>query len=174
MRTRLLLGVVLLVISPSLWGQTTPRLEFFGGYSYLNTNPGRGLSGANASGWNASANWSFKRWLGLKADIDGHYCCDGQREHNFFIGPQFTLRGDRVTLFFHVMGGVTHGTADQPQFSVTVAAWESGGGLDLKIFKTDRIVVRLAQVDYLGTRYAHFTQQHFRYSGGLVFRFGKK
>jgi hypothetical protein len=32
----------------------------------------------------------------------------------------------------------------------------------------------LAQVDYLGTHYADHIQHNFRYSGGIVFDFGKR
>lgn len=169
-RNMLCLGILLLVPSCAL-AQSTPRFEVFGGYSYLRANPG-GLKGAHASGWEASLNWNWKNWLGVKADFDGHYCCDGQNEHNFLFGPQVTIRRNRADVFFHAMGGVSRGRATG--FSETPAAWDFGGGLDLKLKRYPRLAFRLIQADYLGTHYTAKAQHHFRYSGGIVFHFGKR
>lgn len=164
------------MISPCLRAQTAPRVELYGGYSNLMASPGPGMFGANVSGWNASLNWSWTRWLGLKGDFDGHYCCTGkgQNEHNFLFGPQITVRTDRVNFFVHAIAGVSRGHASS--FSDTVPAWAAGVGVDVKIMKSERVALRLAQFDYLGTRYAGPTQEqhNFRYSAGLVFRFGAK
>ena len=88
-----------------------PKAELFGGFSYLRANPGSGLSGTNALGWNASLNWNWNRWFGVKGDFDGHYCCAGQKLHNFMFGPQFSYRMSKATFFVHGLGGVSHGTA---------------------------------------------------------------
>lgn len=168
------LGVLALLSSCALaqTTKTTPEFELFGGYSYLRTNPGSPTPSANANGWNASLAWNWKRWVGVKADFDGHYCCNGQKEHNFLFGPQFTLRRNRVDIFFHTLGGLSHG--NPIGLPHNAAAWDAGAGLDLKLRGHPRIALRLGQLDYLGTHYGGRVQNTLRFSTGIVFRFGKK
>lgn len=165
----LFLGTVVLLSACAL-GQATPRFDAFGGYSYLRSDPGSGLSSANASGWAATLNWNWNHWLGLKADVSGTYCCSGQREHNFLFGPQVNFRGGRANFFTHGLGGVSHG--NPLGVNQNVAAWAFGGGVDWKWSRDSRLSLRLAQADYLRTQYAGTAQNTFRYSTGLVFSFG--
>ena len=172
MRTTLVLAGLLFLLPCSAVAQETPEEEVFGGYSYLRANPGSGFKGSNASGWNASAAWNWNKWLGVKGDFSGHYCCsgNGEKKHDFLFGPQITFRRNAVNFFVHGLVGVSHGSA--PAFSDTVLAWAGGGGVDLRL--NERFSVRIAQVDFLRTNYANTWQNHFRYSGGVVIKFGKK
>lgn len=145
------------------------KVDLFAGYSFLHTNPGSGLAGADAHGWEGAAVWNWKSWLGVKADFDGHYCCDASL-HNFLFGPQITLHHGKLSPFVHGLFGLSHGSAGG--VSDSAFAFALGGGLDVKA--TDRIAIRIGQVDYLGTRFADSTQNNLRFSAGLVFRFGKK
>ena len=164
---------LLALLSCCAFAQTdTPRFEVFGGYSYLHSHTGSAVAGANANGWNASAMWNWNRHWGIKADVDGHYCCDGERLHNFLAGPQYTIRMDNWNVFFHGLGGMSHGSV--PGFSESTGAWAAGAGIDVDLFKSQRVAVRLIQGDYIGTMYGGTTQHHFRYSGGFVLRLGKK
>jgi len=171
----LLLICIVFILSISSLAQTAdPKWELFGGYSYLRSNPGGGSDSADSHGWNASLDYNFTEHWGFKGDFDGHYCCDGQKEHNVLFGPQlqFHLRSARI--FFHGMAGLSHGNAPAVHFSDTVFAWAAGGGFDYPLGAKKRWALRLAQVDYLGTHYAETSQHHFRYSGGIVFDFGKR
>jgi opacity protein-like surface antigen len=145
------------------------KVDVFAGYSLLHSDPGSGLASANASGWEGALTYNWNDWLGVKADVDGHYCCDSSL-HNFLFGPQITLGHGKVSPYLHGLVGVSHGSAGG--FTDNAFAFALGGGLDVKA--TDRLSVRIAQVDYLGTRFADYTQNNFRFSAGLVFRFGKK
>ncbi len=145
------------------------KVDLFAGYSFLHTSPGTGLPSAGASGWEGAVTYNWNRWLGLKADFDGHYCCDASL-HDFLFGPQFTLSHGKVTPFAHGLVGVSHGNA--AGFTDDAFAFVLGGGLDVKA--TDRIAVRIAQADYFGTHFAGYTQNNFRFSAGLVFRFGTR
>lgn len=151
------------------WAQDTSKVDFFGGYSFVHSDPGFGLLSGDANGWEGSLSYNWNNWLALKGDFDGHYCC-GQTMHNFLFGPQITLGHGKVSPFVHGLVGASHGTS--PGFSDTVLGFAIGGGLDVKW--TERISVRLVQADYLGTRYADATQNNFRLSAGIVFHFGKK
>ena len=172
MRKTLVVAGLLLLLPCLAAAQDTPKAEVFGGYSYLRANPKGGFIGSNAGGWDASFNWNWNKWLGYKAEFDGHYCCsgNGEKKHDFLFGPQFSFRRNKVNYFAHALVGASHGNA--PGFSDTVLAWAGGGGVDIRV--NDRFSIRVAQVDYLGTNYANTWQHHFRYSGGLVIKFGKK
>lgn len=168
MPKRILCIAVFALLSSGALGQSTPRFDFFGGYSYLRSN-GSSITSADASGWGTSLNWNWKRWLGLKADIGGDYCCNGEREHNFLFGPQVTFRGSHAQFFVHGLGGVSHG--NPAGVSESVAAFAVGGGVDWKFHRNSHLALRLAQADYLGTNYANLMQHNFRYSTGIVFSF---
>ena len=175
MQKTLLLSCFLLVASIASFSQTAdPKWELFGGYSYLRSNPGGGNDAASSHGWNASLTYDFTKHWGVKADIDGHYCCDSQKEHNFLFGPQLQFKVDKSRIFLHALAGVSHGDAPSVHFSETVFAYALGGGFDYPLGAKRRWALRLAQVDYLGTHYADSIQHNFRYSGGIVFDFGKR
>lgn len=168
--TKILL-VTALIVSCALgcFAQDVPKVDVFAGYSFVHSDPGFGLLGGDASGWEASLTYNWKDWVGLKADFDGHYCC-AQTMHNFLFGPQFTLGRGKVSPFVHGLVGVSHGTSSG--FSDNVLGFAAGAGLDLKV--SDRLSVRLVQADYLGTHYADEIQNNFRLSAGVVFHFGRK
>ena len=148
----------------------TSKVDIFGGYSYLHTNPGLGLPSANAHGWEASATYNLNSWLGVKADFDGHYCC-AQKMHNFLFGPQVSFGHVwKVSPYVHALVGASHGTSTG--FTDTVLSYALGGGVDWKL--RDGISWRVAQADYLATRYGDDTQNNIRLSTGLVFHWGKK
>jgi hypothetical protein len=76
-KSLLIAGIALglLLGSTSGFGQDTPRVEFFSGYSYLNADT-NGLVPAprqSGSGWEASVTGNFNRWFGLEADFSGYY-----------------------------------------------------------------------------------------------------
>ncbi len=174
MRKMLVLAGLLALSPCAVVAQEAPKIEVFGGYSYIRANPKGGFIGSNGSGWNASAAWNWNSRWGLKADVSGFYCCSGQgeREHNFLFGPQFNIRRRKASFFLHALVGVSHGNAPAVSFSDTVLSWAGGGGVDIPW--TEKVSFRVLQVDYFGTHYAGTMQHHFRYSGGLVFKFGGK
>ena len=168
MKRILCVTALLLFCTAGSWAQSESKYDFFGGYSYLHSFPS-GLPAGDAHGWEASLTYNWKNWLALKADFDGHYCCD-QTMHNFLFGPQINFGHGKVNPFVHGLVGVSHGTS--PGFSDSVLGFAAGGGIDVKW--SDRISVRVAQLDYLGARYLDSTQNNLRISAGLVFHFGSK
>src|SRR4051812_49307398 len=81
----------LLIVSTLLVAQSkmsksdlpVPKLEFFGGYSWLHTF----LPGDNPdfNGWEASGQYNWNRWLGLRADFSGHYRFVHERQFGFDV-----------------------------------------------------------------------------------------
>lgn len=169
MRKHSLYLALFALLSSYALGQSTPRFDVFGGYSYLRSN-GNSITPADGNGWVGSLNWNLKRWIGFKADIGADYCCNGERENNFLFGPQVTFRHSRADFFVHGLGGFSYGNPVGAYHSV--AAFGVGGGADWKFHPDSRLGLRLVQVDYLGTYYANLAQHNFRYSTGIVFGFG--
>jgi hypothetical protein len=159
----LLLGVLFLASLPAA---AQDKVEVFGGYSYMRFRPGNDL---NLNGWEASAQYKFKDWLGGVADFDGHYGSPsgiGTSVHTFLFGPQVSLPS-RVSPFAHVLLGGAHFSA--AGFSDTSFSMAIGGGMDAEI--KQGISWRIIQGDYLLTRFASQTQNNGRISTGVIFRF---
>lgn len=164
------------------------KFELFGGYSNVTVPvvvggplfpcspnppscpPAQVLGLTNANGWEISGVWKTSRWLGLKADFDGHYtpAFGGSASFNSFLfGPQISAPG-RISPFAHVLLGVSH--QSQPGgFSANTLATAIGGGVD---FKVSRFVsLRIVQADYYLTRYLGSLENEVRFSTGVVLHF---
>jgi len=150
----------------SLTAQAQGKVELFGGYSYEHYN---GSPSGNLNGWEFSGQYKFARWLGGVADVDAHYGSPSgvnTRSVHFLVGPQISFPA-RVSPFFHVLVGGAHirrvgGT--NMSFGTAV-----GAGIDSRI--APFLSWRIVQLDYLGTRFFHVTQNDARISTGLVVRF---
>ena len=141
-------------------------IDLFGGYSYerLNSSPARNLSGVEITGL-----FKFTNWLGVAADVDGHFGLPSQpdaRTLHFMVGPQISFP-TRISPFFHVLAGVGH--VSDNGISSTSFAGAFGGGIDLHI--APLISWRIIQGDDIVTKYFGGVQHSARVSTGLVFRF---
>lgn len=124
----LMAGLVLLLFPFTALGQSTPKVELFGGYSYLRAD-GDGDPSANLHGWNASIAGNMNNWLGLVADFSGHYGSESlsfvlgpvdffqtradDSTHAFLFGPRVSYRKhNKVTPFVHTLIGAVHDKVD--------------------------------------------------------------
>jgi opacity protein-like surface antigen len=163
-----------------------PRVEVFGGYSYLNADQAfEGLGSRSAfHGWNGAAVYNLSDWLGLEADVSGHFkrtcaATSGMtcQQLTFMGGPRISYRLGRIAAFGHGLfgGGNFRASLAGNSASETKLAWAAGGGVDFAA--TELISVRLGQADYLMTRYDQggvpARQNHFRISAGVVIRLGR-
>jgi opacity protein-like surface antigen len=132
-------------------------------------------------GWITSFHGNVNSWFGIEGSFSGHYrseTVDGEmlkvRAHSFLFGPRITYRKHRVEPWVHVLVGGVHASGDVDGDSISENAFAAalGGGLDVKIHKN--VAIRLAQVDYVMTRFFSETQNNFRFSTGIVFRLGVK
>ena len=178
--------VVFLLSSAVVYAQEHPKYELFGGYSLLHNE------GANANGWEVSGAYNFNRWIGIKADISGHYRGDSNiflrsSDHHHFltIGPQYSWRTKHATLFGHTLFGLAHediyervffprppGIPTAFEFGTNSFATIIGGGGDWNLGK--RFVWRVAQFDFVQNSAFDRHENHLRVSSGLVFRFGHR
>jgi len=168
-----------------------PKVELFGGYSYLRVNPGFDSPGFNFNGGSGSVAYNFMPWLGVVGDFGGyHWSQDGESSNVFtyLFGPKVSLRRGGFTPFAQVLfGGARISDSNSCESSVdrvhreqgtgggscsgssNAFAMALGGGVDWNA--TPHIGVRLIQAEYLMTRFASNTQNNARISAGVVFRF---
>lgn len=186
MRKLMLLVSLLLLLPLAALAQDKPKVEVFGGYSYLRTDDDASIDNLDLHGWNASVAGNLNSWFGIKADFSGHYndylVSPGVRadfsQHLFLAGPQFTYRKSDVWQpFAHVMVGAARASARNRAAGInyreTSFAFVAGAGLDAHVAK--HLAVRLFQTDYVLTTFDDFdndAQHNFRLSTGLVLRLG--
>jgi opacity protein-like surface antigen len=145
---------------------------------------------ANFNGWEASVEGKFLPWIGIVADFSTRYASKdfnvvctapgspacppspqtvNAKISNYLIGPRVSVSIGRVTPFAHALFGAGHisdsGAASNSDTSFATAI---GGGLDYKLIKG---IAWRVQGDELHTRFFNSTQDHFRFSTGIVFRF---
>jgi opacity protein-like surface antigen len=202
-RALLFLGTVLTTV-PFLAAQEAPKVEIFGGYSYLNVDTEGLTDRLNFNGFDSNVTLNLSRNLGIEGDFAGHFqgnCADLNasanqalqdsgiaidtnircRDFAYMVGPKVSFRTRRLTPFAHALfGGDSFAvSASAPDFSASVSQtrWSmaAGGGVDFSL--SPRVSVRAAQFDYFLTNHSGFFggthQNHFRVSGGIVFKFGK-
>jgi len=127
--------LVTLLFPLTVVAQETPKVEVFGGYSYLGlTEQSRVLlKAASLSGWNASVKLNVTPRIGLLADFSGNYGERGltpytmnslttpgelmrveavpgdMRQHTFLFGPELRLlRRGRLSVNVRALMGVAH------------------------------------------------------------------
>ncbi|MGA3319239.1 MAG: outer membrane beta-barrel protein, partial [Candidatus Korobacteraceae bacterium] len=181
--TLLMAGMLLLGVLPLLAQDQTPRVEVFGGYSYVSADF-QGASGRHGlNGWNGQLDINLNRWLGLTGDFGGYYGSVREtvgdpsvnvsfHDYSFLFGPTLTYRSEHVAPFFHALFGGNHlsGSSLGISASTTAFAMAIGGGLDIPL--TPHFGLRLAQADWVRTQNFNSSQNNVRLSTGLLFMFG--
>jgi hypothetical protein len=158
---RRVVSVVLLFCLLSL-PALAQKAELFGGYQLTHFD-----GGATSNGWNAAVTGNVFPFLGLTADFSGVYD-SGTHFYTYTFGPEVHARALGVKPFAHALFG--GGTFSAGGASSTGFTTYLGGGLDVKI--APAISARLAEVDWMTTRFSGFTDRNnVRYSAGLVLRF---
>jgi len=179
MRKLFFIAALLLALPLIAQAQDAPRVEIFGGYSYLRADDDDG--GLDLHGWNASTAVNLNKWVGIAADFSGHYgdvtILPGSKAdvsgYLFLVGPRFSYRKHKVlTPFGHVLLGAArqHISYAGLKDSDSAFALAIGGGLDATVHPN--VAIRLFQTDYVLTRFNDDSQHNFRVSTGLVLRLG--
>jgi len=120
-------------------------------------------------GWNGSfEDLLFTRFprLGIVIDGSGFYR-KGVTQYNGVAGPRYSVTIGRWRPFADAMAGVRHLTSNGNTYNPIVL--DFGGGADYRLgFKNFSWRV---QGDYMHTHYASFSQNDYRASTGIVWRF---
>jgi opacity protein-like surface antigen len=144
-------------------------------------------------GWNSSVTYNFKRYLGVKADVSGHYkkftfnnlspsapVKVNTDIYNILGGIQLkdNKKSKRFSPFAHTLVGVSTSktklestlcSVNDPDCNQRKTGFSMGigGGLDLKVKKN--FSIRLIQVDYNPAYFKGFTEHRVRAGFGIVF-----
>jgi hypothetical protein len=185
------LAVVLLFAAVSagpLWAQEQPsEFEAYGGYYYARINvnanvPGIAPSAAyNGNGGGGQIEYNVNHWLGAVGDLGGFIATSSPNGafagamFTYLFGPRVNFRRGKVAPFAQILfggvrttDGIAQSTGTEYNFAMT-----AGGGIDFKVSK--HVSVRPVQADYFLTKIPdglNNRQNNFRFSAGVVFRFG--
>lgn len=189
-----LAALLTLSSSPAASAQDTPKVDIFGGYSYVHANIVVSGTSINLNGASGSLAYNFNDWLGVVGDVGVYH--QGSITANdlsltvstYQVGPRVSLRKRRhLTPFGQVLLGAGHagGTLYTSSLGAGLAplgksngfVLTAGGGVDWKLNHT--IGIRLLQVEYVYSRFDnganHGNQQNnVRLSTGIVLSFGSR
>ena len=167
----------------------------FVGYSYLSSDLNSKLTTkdvsfgnrASLNGWNGSLEGKVLPFVGIVADLSGHYgsenlpapcgglgsgCAGNQKAkmYSVIFGPRLSVPIGKFTPFAEALFGASHisGSASGFSNSNTSFAEAFGGGLDYRIIHG--LGFRF-EGDFLQTRFFSNTQNNVRISTGLVLHF---
>jgi opacity protein-like surface antigen len=166
-----------------------PSGNVFLGFSYERTNStafGPNLvrttvTSPNLHGWEASFEGKVLPFIGIVGDVSGHYgtqsFTNGSQninvtghEQEYLVGLRLSVPVGKLTPFAEAMAGAAHihtgGSLPGP--SNTSFATALGGGLDYRLLGP---VAARVEGDYVRTSFFSSTQNNFRLSAGVVFRF---
>lgn len=162
--------------------------NIFVGYSFERSN-WSGLtgnsSGTNLNGWEASLEGKVFPHLGIVTDFGSHYGSESftaltpngpingsvtGHQWEVLFGPRVSVSVGKLTPFAEAMFGVAHihNGGDFFDTGNTTFAEALGGGVDYRLI---RILAVRVEGDYLHTHFFSTTQNNFRLSTGIVFRF---
>ena len=168
--TAVLAFVVLILFSIPMsaqFGGLLPNGNVYGGVSYAQlTNV---INKQSYRGWNASfEDLPFSRFphVGIVIDGSGFYRTS-VTQYNLVAGPRLSINYGKWRPFAHAMVGVRH--LNSSGFVYNPLALDFGGGVDYKLFFKN-FSWRL-QGDYMHTHYLSATQNDYRASTGIVWRF---
>lgn len=158
--------------------QLVPGIEVFGGYSHLSFSS----SGLGFANWTQMNGWDFAvtiphiyQGLGITADASGDYSTVLE-QYNYMIGPQYKWEFSRFRFIAHGLYGRAQTRVRQPGSTFTEPSDRQrvialGGEVDVPI--SDRFSIRAVQADYLAASAFGSNRNSFRFSTGLIVKFGK-
>jgi hypothetical protein len=121
-------------------------------------------------GWNGSFEaLPFTRFpkIGLVLDGSGFYRPSGVTQYNIVAGPRYSANIGKLRPFVHAMAGIRH--LNSGGFVYNPLVIDVGGGLDYKLWFKN--FSWRFQGDYMHTHYLSATQNDYRVSTGIVWRF---
>ncbi|MGI9103998.1 MAG: OmpA family protein [Terriglobales bacterium] len=126
--------------------QPAPKVDIFGGYSWMHPGDFDGLHLPSVSkGFGIASTFNLNRWFGLTVDSDAHY---GSFYNLSTVtgGPRLKLRQERFEPFVEALFGI-HRISIGGVGSDTRVGFVTGGGIDLPL--AQHFGLRLFQADYV-------------------------
>ena len=160
--------------------ENVPRLEAFGGFSFMNAGTGALANRQSVGGFESSVAYNVNHWLAAEGSVNGYYKTIniigegtfGFHDYLLAAGPRLTVR----KVFVHGLIGMDHlanniyfdGLGPSP--SNNALAVELGGGVQWKVAR--HFGVRTS-ADYVLSEFEGYIQSNFRVTAGVVFDLGK-
>lgn len=178
----LLLGI-LGIAPPANAQEDASRFEAYAGYDYTRFNATNDITfvppsqSVNGNGGSGQFEFNANRWLGIGGDLAGYAVARNgyatTHEISYLFGPRVNLRRGKFTPFAQVLLGAVWASDAIVLGSKTAFGMTAGGGIDFTVSR--HIAIRPVQAEYFLTKFPdglHNRQNNFRYSAGIVFRFG--
>lgn len=149
--------------------QDVPRLQVFGGYSYLHfdSQPLGFSNSSNLNGYTFSPAFNITHRFGVVAELSGQYGPHVNLRDLMFGGQALFPLGKKLFfvhgLFYDARSFVNIGTGA----GSTSRAFVGGGGMDFPL--SPRFSLRVLQVDYVRSKLFKADQNNVRISTGLVY-----
>jgi opacity protein-like surface antigen len=182
MRKAVLILMAILSTSAIALAQV-PNGNVYFGYTFYNTD--LSLNRGNLNGFEGTLEGKLVPFLGIVADLTGHYgtlsfpgptcpvgvtcgpVSENAHQYEAMFGPRVSFPVGKFRPFGEFEIGVGHVNTNG-YGSATSYATALGGGLDYKIFGP--VAWRL-EGDYVRTHFYSVSQNNFRFSTGIAFRF---
>ena len=171
------------LVAPLAYAQDeAPKVELYTGFEYLHFNVNAKVANfppsASFNGYGGGGNleYNVNRWFGVVGDLAGYYYPAGDTgaAFSYLFGPRINFRRGKITPFAHVLFGgfkTTDGIGGfEPENRFAMAA---GGGVDFQLSR--HLAIRPAQAEYFPSKLPdglNNRQNNFRFSSGIVIRFG--
>lgn len=160
-----------------------PKLELYSTYNYVRFNINAKVSGQppfqtfNGNGGGGELVYDVNKWFGVLGDVSGVWATNSTRQGAaipYLFGPRATFRRRVIMPFVQLLlGGVVTSSGIEQIGWQSHFAMTAGGGIDLKISR--HFWIRPLQAEYFLTKIPDGLsnrQNNFRFSTGIVFRFG--
>jgi hypothetical protein len=181
-------GLVVLILVmgfalPAKAQDVTPKFEGYAGYDYMRDNAVNDITqmppseSVNGNGGSGQLEFNATRWLGVVGDLGGYAVARSgfatTHQISYLFGPRVNFRRGRVTPFAQVLLGAIWASDAIVLGSKTAFGTTAGGGIDVTVSR--HFAEGPIQAEYFLTKFpdgANDRQDNFRYSAGIVFRFG--
>jgi len=159
--------------------QNVPRLEAFGGFSYLNAGTSGLTARQNVAGFEGAVAIHLNEWVAGEANFGGYYKTltilnvgtFGFHDYVAMAGPRFNIR----RAFFHALVGIDHLAGSTNFYAMNTTSSNNalggavGGGVQWNV---SRQWALRTSADYFLSRFEGLTQNNFRVTLGIVFQAG--
>ena len=195
MKKLVLIAVFLLGFSVIVMAEDTPKVEVFGGFSYVKVDSSTALKQTrydwldlSMKGWDGSIAINQNKWAGVVLDFGANYGVFATNPSNpiagswmdyrilsIMGGPKITLSRGKVSPFVQALVGYAGVRRSELNVvrSTRTFAMALGGGLDVNL--NSRVALRAVQVDSLMVRdqFRGNFAKNLRLSTGIVLKLGK-
>jgi hypothetical protein len=152
-----------------------PRVDFFGGYSFLNAGTSGLTARQNLNGFEGAVAVHANKWLAGEIDLSSYYKTIKILNVGTFAFRDYAgMAGPRVNiskLFLHVLAGIDHLSGSTNFYAAgtsaksNVLAGAGGGGVQWNVSR--HLALRVSG-DYVLSRFGGLNQNNIRAAVGLV------